>query len=83
MADGWWGKSPEFGRAEDTVTVEEGETAKLPCVVYHLNDRAVRVGITLLLCVERQEPGVLLLCLTGRTEQGIILCYFFLVYLGE
>ncbi|XP_071517035.1 zwei Ig domain protein zig-8-like [Panulirus ornatus] len=41
VADGWWGKSPEFGRAEDTVTVEEGETAKLPCVVYHLNERAV------------------------------------------
>ncbi|XP_069157668.1 zwei Ig domain protein zig-8 [Procambarus clarkii] len=40
-ADGWRGRSPEFGRAEETVTVEEGQTAKLPCIVYHLNDRSV------------------------------------------
>ncbi|XP_042230501.1 zwei Ig domain protein zig-8-like isoform X2 [Homarus americanus] len=32
---------PEFGAAESTVTVKEGETAKLPCVVLHLNDKSV------------------------------------------
>nr|XP_053646970.1 LOW QUALITY PROTEIN: zwei Ig domain protein zig-8-like [Cherax quadricarinatus] len=41
VADGRRGKAPEFGRAEETVTVEEGDTATLPCLVYHLNDRAV------------------------------------------
>ncbi|XP_042230506.1 uncharacterized protein LOC121871951 [Homarus americanus] len=41
MTDGWWGQRPEFGAAESTVTVKEGETAKLPCVVLHLNDKSV------------------------------------------
>nr|XP_045624364.1 uncharacterized protein LOC123774258 [Procambarus clarkii] len=41
VTDGWWGQRPEFGPAESTVTVQEGETAKLPCVVLHLNDKSV------------------------------------------
>ncbi|XP_071535605.1 zwei Ig domain protein zig-8-like [Panulirus ornatus] len=41
VTDGRRSQRPEFGPAADTVTVEEGETAKLPCVVLHLNDRAV------------------------------------------
>ncbi|XP_042890621.1 hemicentin-2-like [Penaeus japonicus] len=41
VTDGWWGQTPEFGSAATSVTVLEGETAKLPCIVLHLNDRAV------------------------------------------
>ncbi|XP_037801807.1 uncharacterized protein LOC119596572 [Penaeus monodon] len=41
ITDGWWGQKPEFGAAATSVTVLEGETAKLPCIVLHLNDRAV------------------------------------------
>ncbi|XP_047479443.1 uncharacterized protein LOC125032390 [Penaeus chinensis] len=41
VTDGWWGQKPEFGAAATSVTVLEGETAKLPCIVLHLNDRAV------------------------------------------
>ncbi|XP_053650784.1 uncharacterized protein [Cherax quadricarinatus] len=40
VTDGWW-QRPEFGPAESIVTVQEGETAKLPCVVLHLNDKSV------------------------------------------
>ncbi|ROT78845.1 putative basement membrane-specific heparan sulfate proteoglycan core protein-like isoform X2 [Penaeus vannamei] len=35
------GQIPVFGKAEKTVTVKEGDTARLPCVVEHLNDKAV------------------------------------------
>ncbi|XP_071550358.1 zwei Ig domain protein zig-8-like [Panulirus ornatus] len=38
---GWWDRSPEFGPALDRVTVLEGETARLPCVVMNLSDRSV------------------------------------------
>ncbi|XP_069164045.1 uncharacterized protein [Procambarus clarkii] len=37
----WKTQQPEFGPTESTVTVQEGQTASLPCVVLHLNDRAV------------------------------------------
>ncbi|XP_071535768.1 uncharacterized protein [Panulirus ornatus] len=37
----WRGRQPEFGPAEVTIKVQEGQTARLPCVVFHLNDRAV------------------------------------------
>ncbi|XP_071550357.1 uncharacterized protein [Panulirus ornatus] len=37
----WRGRRPEFGTADESVTVREGQTARLPCVVLHLNDRAV------------------------------------------
>ncbi|XP_069957602.1 zwei Ig domain protein zig-8-like [Cherax quadricarinatus] len=32
---------PEFGVAQERVTVIEGQTAKLPCVVHNLHDRSV------------------------------------------
>ncbi|XP_045591404.1 zwei Ig domain protein zig-8 [Procambarus clarkii] len=41
VTDDSGGQKPEFGPAESTVTVQEGETAKLPCVVLHLNDKSV------------------------------------------
>ena len=42
-ADGWWGKKPEFGQSVQSINVQEGETAKLPCVVLHLNDKSVSI----------------------------------------
>ncbi|XP_063884498.1 zwei Ig domain protein zig-8-like isoform X2 [Scylla paramamosain] len=41
LAEGWWGQPPEFGVTDSKVTVQQGSTAKLPCVVYHLNDKSV------------------------------------------
>ena len=43
LAEGWWGQPPEYGVTDSAVTVQEGSTAKLPCVVYHLNDKSVSI----------------------------------------
>ena len=40
----WW-ETPAFGPAESRVAVLKGETAKLPCVVQRLRDRAVRTDV--------------------------------------
>ncbi|XP_066979450.1 opioid-binding protein/cell adhesion molecule-like [Macrobrachium rosenbergii] len=37
----WSSGGPEFGDTEESVTVKEGETARLPCRVLHLKDRKV------------------------------------------
>ncbi|XP_037789703.1 uncharacterized protein LOC119585143 [Penaeus monodon] len=41
VTDSREGQVPVFGKAEKIVTVQEGDTARLPCVVEHLNDKAV------------------------------------------
>ncbi|XP_042876718.1 uncharacterized protein LOC122256240 [Penaeus japonicus] len=41
VTDSREGQVPVFGKAEKSVTVQEGDTARLPCVVEHLNDKAV------------------------------------------
>ncbi|XP_076036242.1 uncharacterized protein LOC143022120 isoform X2 [Oratosquilla oratoria] len=38
---GWWSRGPSFGTFPDTVSVTEGETAHLPCVVNNLRDHSV------------------------------------------
>ncbi|XP_053650781.1 zwei Ig domain protein zig-8 isoform X1 [Cherax quadricarinatus] len=41
LTDDQQGQRPAFASAESTVTVQEGETARLPCVVLHLGDKSV------------------------------------------
>ncbi|KAG7161540.1 Zwei Ig domain protein zig-8-like 9, partial [Homarus americanus] len=38
---GWSSDGPQFGVAQDRVTVVQGHTAKLPCIVHNLHDRSV------------------------------------------